>query len=209
MNSLTNSTLPEDVTALVAAPRTIYTGMQAKILEMLGNGLSPEVVSSALGITSSYISQLVSTEEFSRQVAELRFTNLQASTARDRRYDSLEDELTTKLENVIPMMFKPMEIIRALTMVNSLKRRGASAPENTVINQTVVQLVLPSALTSRFVTDANNQVIATGDQDLITIQSAQLSTRFATNTAQLTAAALQEKLSHVTNNTDSTNMFTS
>jgi hypothetical protein len=73
--------------------------MQAKILDMLGNGLSPEVVSSALGISPSYISQLVSTEEFSRQVAELRFINLQANTVRDRKYDSLEDQLTDKLQN--------------------------------------------------------------------------------------------------------------
>ena len=181
-------------------PATAYTGMQGKILEMLGNGLSPEVASSALGVSPSYISQLVSTEEFARQVAERRFTNLQASTARDRRYDSLEDKLADKLEDLLPMMFKPMEIIRALATINSLKRRGASAPENTVINQTIVQLTLPAALTSRFVTDSANQVVAAGDQDLITIKSTQLSAKLASSTqATQIPQLLQERLSHVTN----------
>jgi hypothetical protein len=180
-------------------PVTSYTGMQGKILEMLGNGLSPEVASSALGVSPGYISQLVSTEEFARQVAERRFTNLQASTARDRRYDSLEDKLADKLEDLLPMMFKPMEIIRALATINSLKRRGASAPENTVINQTIVQLTLPTALTSRFVTDSANQVVAAGDQDLITIKSTQLSAKLVSSTqATQIPQLLKERLSHVT-----------
>lgn len=178
-------------------PATAYTGMQGKILEMLGNGLSPEVASSALGVSPGYISQLVSTEEFARQVAELRFTNLQANTARDRRYDSLEDKLADKLQDLLPMMFKPMEVIRALATINSLKRRGATAPENTVINQTIVQLTLPAALTSRFVTDSANQVVAVGDQDLITIKSTQLSANLASSAqvAQI-QPRLQEKLHH-------------
>jgi hypothetical protein len=180
-------------------PATTYTGMQGKILEMLGNGLSPEVASSALGVSPGYISQLVSTEEFARQVAELRFANLQAATTRDRRYDSLEDKLADKLEDLLPMMFKPMEIIRALATINSLKRRGASAPENTVINQTIVQLTLPVALTSRFVTDSANQVVAAGDQDLITIKSTQLSTQLAASTqATQIPQLLQEQLRHDT-----------
>lgn len=158
-------------------PATEYTGMQGKILEMLGNGLSPEVAASALGVSPSYISQLVSTEEFARQVAERRFSNLQAATTRDRRYDTLEDTLADRLEDLIPMMFKPMEIIRALSTINGLKRRGASAPENTVINQTIVQLTLPAAITSKFVTNTANQVVVAGEQELITIKSTQLSAK--------------------------------
>jgi hypothetical protein len=59
-------------------------------------------------------------------------------------------------------------------MINGLKRRGASAQENTVINQTVVQLVLPTAITTKFIANSANQVISAGDQTLITIGSSQL-----------------------------------
>lgn len=163
----TNTSLNVDVA-------TKYEGTQGRILEMLGNGLSPAIAASALGISESYISQLLSEESFATQVTAARFNNLQAATARDKSYDAIEDALITKMQDLLPMMYKPMEVLRAITVINAAKRRGASAPENTVINQTVVQLTLPASVTSRFVTNANNQVIEAGEQELITIQATQL-----------------------------------
>lgn len=154
-----------------------YDGTAARILEMLGNGLSPTVVSSALGVSESYISQLLSEESFAHQVTTLRYTNLQAATVRDRSYDAIEDALITKMTDLLPMMYKPMEVLRAITVINAAKRRGADAPENTVINQTIVQLTLPTAITSRFVTNSNNQVIEAGEQELITIAAPSLAGR--------------------------------
>ena len=156
-----------------------YSGIQGQVLEMLGNGLSPEVTAAALGITAGYVSQLVSEESFSKQVAERRFTNLQAATTRDRKYDNIEDTLATKLEDSLALMFKPTDIVRTLAVVNNLKRRGADAPANTTINQTVVNLILPDVLTHKFKVNENNQVVSAGNQELITIQSAHLSAKLS------------------------------
>jgi len=153
---------------------TKYEGTAARILEMLGNGLAPAVVSSALGISESYISQLLSEESFSQQVTALRYANLQAATTRDRSYDAIEDELIAKMKDLLPMMYKPMEVLRAITVINAAKRRGADAPDNTVIHQTVVQLTLPTAITSKFITNAANQVVEAGEQELITIAASNL-----------------------------------
>lgn len=157
-----------------------YTGTAARILEMLGNGLAPTVVSSALGVSESYISQLLGEEQFATQVTAARFANLQAATTRDRSYDSIEDELIKKLRDLLPMMYKPMEILRAITVINAAKRRGADTPENTVIHNTIVQLTLPASITSRFVTNVNNQVIEAGDQELITIETKNLKSKLET-----------------------------
>lgn len=165
MNTLTDTTNLQKV----------YDGTQGKILEMLGNGLSPEIVASALGISASYISQLLQEPEYARQVTEKRFLNLQAATTRDRSYDALEDALLDKMADLLPLMYKPHEVLRAISVINAAKRRGASAPENTVINNTVVQLSLPIHLVTRFIKDANNQVVVTGEQELITINAAKLS----------------------------------
>jgi hypothetical protein len=146
-----------------------YDGTAGRILEMLGNGLAPNVVSSALGVSESYISQLLSEEEFSRQVTTLRYTNLQAATTRDRSYDAIEDALIAKMQDLLPLMYKPMEVLRAITVINAAKRRGADAPDNTVIHQTIVNLTLPQVATQRFITNVNNQVIAAGEQELVTI----------------------------------------
>lgn len=136
-----------------------FTGNAGRILELLGNGLSPEIVATAAGVSPSFISQLLSTEEFATQVTALRFKNLQEDTERDKRYGKLEDQLLSKMEDLLPMMYKPMEILRAITVVNGAKRRGASAPETQHINNTVVNLIMPRTILQQFVTNANNQVV--------------------------------------------------
>ena len=146
-----------------------YDGTAARILEMLGNGLAPSVVSSALGISESYISQLLAEESFSYQVTARRYANLQANTDRDRKYDKIEDALLNKMEELLPLMYKPSEVLRAVATINAAKRRGADTPTNTVVHNTVVQLTLPAAIMSRFVTNVNNQVVEAGEQELVTI----------------------------------------
>jgi len=170
---------------------TKYEGTQGRILEMLGNGLSPGVCASALGVSESYISQLLSEESFAQQVTGRRFESLQAATARDKQYDFIEDALVEKMKDLLPMMYKPMEVLRAITVINAAKRRGASAPENTVINQTIVQLSLPISITSKFVTNAHNQVVEAGEQELITIPTTALTRKLGEykNESNNTAAA--------------------
>jgi hypothetical protein len=161
---------PENV---ILAPAN-YNATQERVLEMLGNGLAPSVCASALGLSESTISQYMSEEAFARAVTERRFINLQAATSRDKSYDDIEDALIDKMRDLLPMMYKPMEVLRAITVINAAKRRGAAAPDNTVIHQTVVQLTLPAIVQSRFIKNINNQVIEAGEQQLVTIPAKHL-----------------------------------
>lgn len=177
MNAPTSATL-EDTTAL-STNETTYVGTAARILEMLGNGLQPEIVATASGVSPAYVSQLLSEESFSRQVTEKRFLNLQAATTRDRSYDSLEDKLLEKMEDLLPLMYKPMEVLRAISIINTAKRRGSGVPESQVINNTIVQLQLPDIILNHFVKNETNQVIATGNQQLITIGAEKLTEKLS------------------------------
>ena len=157
------------------------TATEERAIELLGSGISPEQTASAIGVSVSRISQLLSKEEFATQVAALRFKSLQRHNVRDNKYDDVEDQLLKRLENVIPMMIKPMEICRALATVNGAKRRGSSAPESVTNQTTVVQLSMPTKVVQRFSLNSSNQVInvnsneaAAKGQDLVTMQSAKL-----------------------------------
>jgi hypothetical protein len=170
---------------------TRYTGTQLRILELLGTGLSPEIVASAAGVTPSYISQLLSEESFSKQVTQLRFDNLQAANARDRAYDDIEDKLIEKMRDLLPMMYKPLEVLRAIREINGAKRRGSAAPESIInINNTVVNLTIPNQILQRFIVNAANQVVEVSAQEdnpsnpnssaqtLVTMPSSQLLGKF-------------------------------
>lgn len=168
------------MSANIETPSTFktYTGNTLRILELLGSGLSPEIVATAAGVTPSYISALLSEEDFAQQVTALRFKSLQSATERDNKYDTLEEALLDKMKDILPTMYKSHDVLKAIQIVNAAKRRGASAPEQTTINNTVINLVLPKHLVSAFKLDTNNQVVeaSIGDtsQTLVTMPSAAL-----------------------------------
>lgn len=144
---------------------------QDRVIQLLGSGLSAEVVATAVGCEPSYISQLLADDEFAKKVSELRIQNLQAATKRDNKWDEIEDKLLDKLKDSVEYIMKPREILAALATVNSAKRRGATAQESLTINNTVVNLTLPQKAVHNFVVNQTNQVIGVNDQSLLTMPS--------------------------------------
>lgn len=72
------------------------------------------------------------------------------------------------------MMMRPMEVMKAISVINGAKRRGQSAPEQVTNQQTTVSIVMPTVIVNKFVTNIHNQVIQAGTQELLTIQSGSL-----------------------------------
>lgn len=149
----------------------IATSTEERALALLGSGLGPEVVANALGLSVSRISQLLSTEEFAAQVAALRFTALSRHNERDASYDSLEDNLLERLRDCLPLMHRPMEILKAIAVINAAKRRGMSSPEQITPQQTVINLNMPTTIIQKFTKNIQNQVVQVDGQTLLTIQS--------------------------------------
>lgn len=155
---------------------------ESRALTLLGQGLGPEVVAAAVGVSTSRISQLLSSPEFASAVAELRYKTLSKHNDRDAAYDSLEDQLVEKMKDLIPLMYKPFEVLKAIQVINSAKRRGASTPEAITGQQTVVPLQLPSQIVNIFAiqgskdltVNVHNQVVKAGAQELVTVQSSQM-----------------------------------
>jgi len=145
-----------------------------RALELLGSGVPQEAVASALGVTPSYISQLLSNPDFAASVTKLKYDALSKHTARDDTYDTIEDKLLTKLDKALPLMFRPTDIVGALKMINGARRRGTDSKESIIAQQNIVEITMPTQIIQNFTTNVNNQVIKAGDQDLITIQSSQL-----------------------------------
>ncbi len=77
--------------------RGATTSIEDRALSLLGAGVVPESVASALGVTPGYISQLLADDVFATKVATIRYENLQKHNVRDSSYDSIEDQLIDKL----------------------------------------------------------------------------------------------------------------
>jgi len=170
MNSAMNST--ESSNALEHyKPKSL---VEQRALSLLSSGVGNEATAAALGVTPSYISQLLSDSAFSGIVEQKRYENLAEHNVRDKKYDSLEDSLLEKLRSSLPLMIRPAEITKALQTVNGCKRRGSDAPDSSTVHQTVISLVVPAQISERFAVNINNQVIKAGEQELSTIPSSEL-----------------------------------
>jgi hypothetical protein len=161
-----------------SAPIIKRSYIEEKALTLLGAGVSPEQTANTLGVTPSAISQLLSREDFAIEVTQLRYEALSRHNSRDAKYDELEDKLLAKMEDLLPLMMRPREVMSALRDVNAAKRRGQSAPEQIHNQQTVVSITIPVQIVNRFVSNQHNQVVQAGDQELLTIQSGSLLKQF-------------------------------
>lgn len=148
--------------------------LDTRALKLLGSGLTAVVVASAVGTNESYISQLVSVPEFAAEVAKLRSINTQKYIDLDGKYDSVEEKLVKKLEDLLPLMMRPMEILRAIQVINGAKRKTNTVlgeGGNNNIGAQVVQLTLPSVIVQKFTVNISNQVVTAGSQTLVTANS--------------------------------------
>lgn len=150
-----------------------------RIKNLLGSGLSPELVASAVGCEPSFISQLMSDNDFAFEVAKIRAEDLESLQGRDKKYDSIEDLLLERLENVLPLMMKPRDILSALQVINSAKRRAADiinplGAGTKVVIQNVVQLQLPEKVVQTFERNINNEVVSVEGKSLVAMPTSEL-----------------------------------
>lgn len=147
---------------------------EQRAISLLGSGCSPGTVATAIGVSESRISQLMADADFAKEVSDLRFQNLNKHNEHDSKLDEMEAMVIKNLKEVLPIMMRPMELLKAAQVLNGMKRRGQSAPEQLVQQNQVVTLVMPNIVVQKFTTNVNNQVIHAGGQTLETIQGSTL-----------------------------------
>lgn len=145
----------------------ILLNMRDRAMELLGSNMTPSMTASILGCSEGLISQYMGEEEFATEVTKRRLKTLQATIQRDNKYDNAEDALLDKLKDLIPSMFDPLKILRAIQVINGAKRRGAMGNiDPTTTPQTVVPLVVPVNVAVQFLLNGNNEVIDVGGRSL-------------------------------------------
>lgn len=151
-----------------------------KVKELLGAGLSVPVVSSALGVSPNYISELMSDPQFAEAVALIKISSLTEATDRDKKINKLEDEFIDKLNDVKDLMYKPQEVLRALAMINKMDRRGVPADVSLAGSKdTIIQLDIPSVLiqqhiTNNIVLNTQGEVVEVAGQTMVSMPAHQL-----------------------------------
>lgn len=140
-----------------------------KALELLGAGLENVVVANALGVSESMVSQWLSDDTFANEVQKLKLQNLTEATSRDRKWNTLEDQLLDKLEKLLPFIVNPGVVLQALKTVNAAVRRGSPRELGAQAQSTHVHLHMPQLLAAKFVVNQVNQVIEVDGRSVATM----------------------------------------
>lgn len=162
------------------------TTTRTRAIALLGQGVPPTAVASALGVDPSAISQYLSEDDFAAAVVEAKFQALAKHNERDTEIDSLEDRLLEKLKDCLPFMTRPMEILKAFSVLNAAKRKGQAATGDLQGKQTIIQLNIPQIVLDKFTSNVHNQVVQVGAQTLLTIPSGQMLKSLEARNAALT-----------------------
>jgi transcriptional regulator with XRE-family HTH domain len=124
--------------------------MSAKeqIQEMLAQGLKPTEVANVIGVDPSYISQLMSDEDFARVVEEKRIEAVAEDIEYDNKIDEVESTFLGNIERKAGLA-NLQQSLQAFSVLNKAKRRRDSsghraAPQiGTVVNIQVNNTILP------------------------------------------------------------------
>lgn len=135
----------------------------SSVATLLAHNMKRVDIAHELGLTPSAITQVAAQLPAREATPD--------ELALDASYDSLESKLLKQLDRTAPLLLRPMEIAKVLSVVNAAKRRGGPLKDKAVA-PTILQLNLPVAIQNRFVLNSANQVVSAGQQDLVTIPSA-------------------------------------
>lgn len=173
---------------------------QGRLLELLGSGLSNEVVAKAVGCDSAVIRAKLADPVFAAQVSELRVLNLNAANARDRKLDGIEDKLIERMEEVVETGFyKPRDILTALHLVNNLKRRGVPATNAISAQTEIVEIQLPNVIYNQIIFTENKEVVEVNGQSMVTMPAGQLLRQLSNSRSDKDADVYKEVARHLNN----------
>lgn len=140
-------------------------GNQTKALSLLGQGISAVMVASTLGVSESLVSQYISDPRFAEEVTKLKLATLQIQTDIDSKHMKAENLLLDKLIKTIPLISKPMDILRGIQVINATKRRGMADTVAPAGHTQIVQINLPASMAARFITNTANQIVEIQDSE--------------------------------------------
>lgn len=162
-----------------------------KAAEMLAAGISGATVASTLGCDPSYISQLLGRSDFKEKVSALKVARASAGMELDKLYDDTELVAAKSLQRMIPLIMKPQELLRAVEVLNKLKRRTSHDAVAGNQGTRIVNVILPPVAMTHFQVSANNEVVQVGENSMLTLPSHQFRQRVKEGTL------IQGELAHV------------
>lgn len=157
-------------------PRKTYSGIAARVLKLMCNGVTQSQAANSLGIDDTYVSQLASEADFKAYIADALTKSAQDAIDIDSSWVEIERTAVDKLKKLLAYEMNPDRLLRVAKEANIAKRKVPLTPlGNDVPSELApVRLQMPAILVREFIVNPNNEVVALGDQGLVTLNSSSM-----------------------------------
>lgn len=155
-----------------------YTGIAAKIMNLLASGVGELETAKACGVDASLVSQYKAEPDFMAQLHEKINIAMQDAVQIDENYVQTEKTLSQRLKDQSHLMFDPNMVLRTLAFLNKVQRKtqpvmpGVGNTDG--IQSRPVTLVLPTVIVKQYVKNPNNEILGVGEKSLNTLNSTSL-----------------------------------
>lgn len=140
---------------------------QQQALEMLAQGISPVQVATAIGVTESYISQLMGDEDFRAALESHRIARSKEDLAFDAQLERTEKTYLERIEEKAKFA-NLQQSLQAFKIVNSARRRKDSAIiAGNTINNVAVVIQLPQTAAAQYVVSSQNEIIEVDGKTMV------------------------------------------
>ena len=78
-----------------------------QIIALAESGIAHSLIAKRTGVSESYISQVLSEDSIRAKTIQAQLAVLDERTARDAKYDAIEDALLEKTSEIVPNLYKP------------------------------------------------------------------------------------------------------
>lgn len=146
-----------------------------RVVELLGAGVTPVQVASAVGCSESYVSQLLAVPEIEAMVRKLRSERAAEYIEHDDSVQAAEKAaLGLVRRNVDNGFLKPMEALKHFQVLNAARRKSDSTGGTAVPTNTIVNFTLPENAAVQFKMTTDRQVIEVDGRSMATLPAAQV-----------------------------------
>lgn len=149
--------------------------VRGRALNYLSRGISPSQAALALGVSPALISQFLDEPEFSSLVAASRTEALSKQLTLEEEAEALEAGLLKQLKTQTPQVFDPIKIAAIYKIINGRQiRTKPQAFDESLAGAPTVVLSMPQVAVHLYTSNAQGQVVAVGNQSLVTLQAQNL-----------------------------------
>ncbi len=147
------------------------SGVQARVKDLLAAGVSQVQVANAVGVSESYISQLMENEEFRNEVIKARGDAALEDVQADEEADDIEGIARKKIKQLLPFENNVMKVLKVYQVMNGAKRK--TAPEQAMQQNAgvIVNITLPQRAIVDFKLTSDKQVVEVAGRSMATLPS--------------------------------------